>query len=332
MNNTPFKAFIVEEISGNTFRRFTGEKKVEDLPDGDLLIRVQYSSLNYKDALSATGNRGVTRRYPHTPGIDASGVVQESRSDLFKAGDEVIVTSYDLGMNTSGGYGQYIRVPESWAVKLPDGMSLKESMILGTAGFTAGMSVFFIKDQVSSENGDILVTGSTGGVGTIAVALLSCLGYRVTAVTGKPDAVDFLSTLGASFVLSREDVTKGGDQPMMKARWNGVVDTVGGDILASSIKSTRPWGVVTCCGLVASPDLSVNVFPFILRGVKLVGIDSQNCPMNIRTKIWHLFANEWKLSFPDGFYREITLDDLDENIDLILKGKQKGRVIVNMSN
>ncbi|MBF0232908.1 MAG: YhdH/YhfP family quinone oxidoreductase [Desulfamplus sp.] len=330
MEQINFTAFIVRETDKNSFSGAVCETSTQELPDGDVLIRVHYSSLNYKDALSATGNKGVTRHYPHTPGIDASGVVVDSRSDQFKTGDEVLVTGYDLGMNTSGGFGQYIRVPAGWVVKLPLTMSLKESMILGTAGFTAGMSVFPILRDISTDDGEILVTGATGGVGSIAVSLLSILGYTVVGVSGKPDANDFLKSLGAKEIISREDAVDKSGRPVLKGRWAGVVDTVGGDILATAIKSTLSWAVVTCCGLVASSDLPINVFPFILRGVKLIGIDSQNCPMDHRLAIWKLFADGWKLSYPDGFCKEISLQELDDNISLILKGMQKGRVLVNL--
>lgn len=330
MDKTSFKALIVEEISKNSFTRSIEEKTVADLPEGDLLIKVHYSSLNYKDALSATGNRGITRKYPHTPGIDASGVVLASQNPDFEVGQEVLITGYDLGMNISGGFGQYIRIPASWAVKLPWGLSLKESMIIGTAGFTAAMSVNFIVNDILPKDGEVLVTGATGGVGTIAVALLSSLGYNVTAVSGKADSADFLTGLGASSIITREEAAEGSGSALIKSRWAAVVDTVGGDILSAAVKSTKPWGVVTCCGLVASPELTMNVFPFILRGVKMVGIDSQNCPMDLRVKIWKLFTKEWKIRFTKGFYKEIGLEALEDNIQLILKGKQKGRVLVNL--
>lgn len=330
MNIIQFNAFIVQETGKNIFSGTICEKSTEDLPGGDILIKVHYSSLNYKDALSATGNRGVTKNYPHTPGIDASGTVIESKSDDFKIGDKVLVTGYDLGMNTSGGFGQYIRVPAGWVVKLPEKMTLKDSMILGTAGFTAGMSVFQIIQGVSSGAGDILVTGATGGVGSLAVLLLSRLGYSVVGVSGKPEGEAFLKSLGASRVISREDAVDKSGRPVLKGRWAGVVDTVGGEILATAIKSTLPWAVVTCCGLVASSDLPINVFPFILRGIKLVGIDSQDCPMGHRLELWKLFADEWRLNYPDGFCKEISLKELDYNIGLILKGMQKGRVLVNL--
>ncbi len=325
-----FKALVVTESGEKQFTRSICEKSVDDLPDGDVLVKVNWSSLNYKDALSSIGNRGVTRKYPHTPGIDAAGVVEESRSSSFKPGDRVIVTSYDLGMNTSGGFGQYIRVPADWVVPLPSGMGLRESMISGTAGFTAGMSVFALTHCVRPEQGEILVTGATGGVGSLAVAILSKLGYSVVAVSGKADAADFLTGLGARRMVSRSEVADTSGRPLLKGLWAGVIDTVGGDILATAIKSTDQHGAVTCCGNVASPDLPLTVFPFILRGVSLFGIDSQNCPMPHRVQVWQKLAADWKPAQLESLCHEISLNELDENIDLILKGGQKGRVVVNL--
>ena len=204
-----YRALVVEETEKKVFTRKIEAKNLQDLPAGEILVRVHYSSLNYKDALSASGNRGVTRTYPHTPGIDAAGIVEESTNPDIIAGDEVIVTSYDLGMNTSGGFGQYIRVPADWVVKLPEGLSLKQSMIYGTAGFTAGMSVHKVIETVRPEEGDILVTGATGGVGSLAVGILAKLGYSVTAVSGKPDAREILEKLGVKQVLSRSDFLEG---------------------------------------------------------------------------------------------------------------------------
>jgi putative YhdH/YhfP family quinone oxidoreductase len=325
-----FSALVVEAGEGKTYLRQIKQRTVDDLPDGDVLIRVNYSSLNYKDALSASGNRGVTRSYPHTPGIDAAGTVTHSRVDAFKTGDPVLVTSYDLGMNTSGGFGQYVRVPADWIVPLPAGLSLKETMIYGTAGFTAGMSVLFLTERVNPDDGPVLVTGATGGVGSVSVAILARLGYTVAAVTGKAPEAEFLKGIGASQIVDRADAADTSGRPLLKSQWAGVVDTVGGEILATAIKSTHPWGTVTCCGNVASPDLPLTVFPFILRGVRLVGIDSQNCPMNIRRQVWEKLAGDWKIDCLDGLCKEITLDGLSDNIDLILKGRQKGRVVVNL--
>jgi len=332
MIHNTYRAMVVEEIGDKRFSRSISEKSIDQLPDGEVLIKVNWSSLNYKDALSASGNRGVTRKYPHTPGIDASGVIEESRSDAFHSGDEVIVTSYDLGMNTSGGFGQYIRVPAAWVVPLPGGLDLREAMIFGTAGFTAGMSVMALTHAVPPDRGDILVTGATGGVGSLSVALLAKLGYAVTAVSGKPDAEQFLMGLGARKIISRAEAVAGHEKPILKGIWAGAIDTVGGEILAAAVKSTDLQGVVTCCGNVASPDLPLTVFPFILRGVSLVGIDSQNCPMERRLMVWQQLASDWKPAQLNDLCHEVTLDQLDEQINLILQGRQTGRVIVNMGS
>lgn len=330
MENKTFKALVVEESGDGRFIRTIKEKKMAGLPAGDITVRVRYSSLNYKDALSATGNRGVTRKYPHTPGVDAAGTVEDSTDGNFNPGDQVIVTSYDLGMNTSGGFGEYIRVPADWVVKLPSGLTLKESMILGTAGFTGGMSADRLTAGVKPEQGTVLVTGATGGVGSIAVGILSRLGYSVAAVSGKPDVAELLKKLGAAEIIGRNEFMADSGRPILKARWAGAIDTVGGEILATAIKSTCPLGVVTCCGNVASPDLPINVFPFILRGVSLIGIDSQNCPMNLRKEIWTKLAGIWKPHMLEDMYDEISLDELEGKIGAILKGQIKGRTLVNL--
>lgn len=332
MSVSKFKALVVEETGENKFERSVRERSTDELPGGDVLIRVHYSSLNYKDALSATGNKGVTRKYPHTPGIDASGVVEESGSGDFKKGEEVVVTGYDLGANTPGGYGEYIRVPADWVVKLPQGLSARDSMVYGTAGFTAALSVYKLEEYgVTPGSGEVLVTGATGGVGSVACGVLAKAGYDVVASTGKTDQKDFLTGLGVKEVIGREDATDTSGRPLLKARWAGAVDTVGGEILATAIKSAKPHGVVTCCGNVASAEFPINVYPFILRGVSLVGIDSAYCPMDIRKKVWAKLAREWKLENLDAISTEITLDGLDKHIELILHGKERGRVVVDLS-
>lgn len=329
MDKLSFNALVVEETESGEFQRTIKQRQIDDLPNGDVVVKVSYSSLNYKDALSATGNRGVTKKYPHTPGIDASGVVEHSLSGKFQKGDKVIVTSYDLGMNTSGGFGQYIRVPEDWVVKLPQTLSLKESMILGTAGFTAGMSVHKLIQTVHPNHGDILVTGATGGVGSIACGILSHLGYAVTAVSGKTDS-NLLTSLGVKVIIPRSVFLEKTKPPLLPEKWAGVIDTVGGDILAASIKASKMDGVITCCGNVASFDLPINVFPFILRGASLLGIDSQHCPMPMRSDIWEKLASDWKFPELQNMYDEIGLDQLENKIEQILKGNLKGRTIVNM--
>jgi putative YhdH/YhfP family quinone oxidoreductase len=331
MTDQTFTAMRVEETAPKTFTRSVVNRSLEDLPEGSLTIQVHYSSLNYKDALSAIGNKGVTRNFPHTPGIDAAGEVIECSDGAFAPGDKVLVTGYDLGMETDGGFGQVIRIPSEWAVPLPEGLSLREAMIIGTAGFTAALSVWKLQQAgVEPGDGEILVTGATGGVGSIAVSILARAGYRVVAATGKASERDYLAELGAAEVIGRDAVTEKAERPMLSERWAGVVDCVGGEMLAAALKATRYGGAVTCCGLVGSPELPVNVFPFILRGVSLLGIDSVQCPMGPRREIWKKLAGEWKPSHLETTAEECTLQELDARIDAILKGELRGRTVVNL--
>lgn len=329
--STTFQAMIVTETTPGQFQRAIVTRNLSDLPAGEVLIRVRYSSLNYKDALSASGNRGVTRRYPHTPGIDAAGEVLESASPDFSPGDAVIVSCYDFGMNTPGGFAQRIRVPAKWVMPLPAGLTLRESMIYGTAGFTAAQSVDRLqRHPVLPEQGKILVTGATGGVGSMAVAMLAMSGFSVAAVTGKPEQEQFLRDLGAQDIVPRENSIDRSNRMLLKGKWAGVIDTVGGEILATAIKSTRYGGAVTCCGNAASPDLPLNVYPFILRGISLIGIDSAECPMSVRIPIWRKIATTWRLPNLESLAMEISLKELDRHIETILQGKQKGRVVLNL--
>lgn len=326
-----FQALWVEEQPDKGFARRVVERETSDLPEGEVLVRVAYSSLNYKDMLSATGNRGVTRRYPHTPGIDAAGTVAESAGPAFSPGDAVIVTSYDLGMNTPGGFGQYIRVPAEWVVPLPPGLTLRESMACGTAGLTAALSVMELLDNgVTPESGAVLVSGATGGVGSVAVSILANLGFSVAAVAGRDGGAAYLKQLGADQVVPREEAVDTSGRPMLKALWAGVVDAVGGGVLATALRSIRPRGVVTCCGNAASPELPINVFPFILRGGRLIGIDSQNCPMPIRRRAWDKLAGEWKVEGLDRVIREVSLGELDAAIERMHTGGQQGRTVVRL--
>ena len=328
-----FKALVVTETDDKQFVRSVEQKQITDLPEGDVVVQVGYSSLNYKDVLSATGNRGVTRNFPHTPGIDAAGIVADSTDDAFKPGDQVIVTSYDLGMNTAGGFGQYIRIPAGWVVPLPEGLTIPEAMIYGTAGFTAALSVWNLIDGgVAPDDGDVLVSGATGGVGSLAVSILSKLGYSITAVNGVVDESDYLKKIGAGNIISIDDAIDTSGRPLLKGLWAGSIDTVGGDILATSIKTTNHGGVVTCCGNVASADLPINVYPFILRGVRLIGIDSQNCPMPLRKKIWQKIATDWKIDWLPTITTEASFAELDAKIDLMLQGKHVGRTIIKMTD
>lgn len=325
-----FQALVVRQ-ENDSFIRTIETRHIDDLPDGEVLVRVHYSSLNYKDALSAIGNRGVTRRYPHTPGIDAAGVVEASRVDHIRPGQEVIVSCYDLGMNTAGGFAEYIRVPAAWVVRKPAGLTLKEAMVYGTAGFTAALSVYKLMNQgIRPEDGPILVTGATGGVGSLAVAILSAEGFHVTAASGKA-AEDFLTSLGAKEILSRDQVSGGADKALLRPRWAGVIDTVGGEILAKALKTTKPCGVVTCCGNVASGDLPVTVYPFILRGITLIGIDSAECPLALRQIIWDKLGSAWKLAILSKLGHEISMTELSDHIDLILQGKITGRLVVKVA-
>ena len=312
------------------FQQRVIERSLADLPDGEVLIRVHYSSLNYKDALSATGNRGVTRTFPHTPGIDAAGVVEHSKVAEFAAGDEVIVTGYDLGMNTYGGMAQYIRVPAAWVIKRPAGLSLRESMILGTAGLTAALCVDkLLRAGLTVDAGPVLVTGATGGVGSIAIVLLKQLGFDVTAVTGKTEQTELLRQLGAKQVIDREALTVGTDKALLKPQWAGVVDTVGGDILFNAVKSLQYGASAACCGLTAGIDFKASVLPFILRGVNLLGVDSVELPLVNKASMWDKLSLQWKMDL-DNLVKEISLKDVPNAIATMLASQQTGRTLVRI--
>ncbi|MEM9934777.1 MAG: YhdH/YhfP family quinone oxidoreductase [Bacteroidota bacterium] len=328
---TTFNAFWVEEKEG-TFTRSLTERSTDSLPEGDVLIKVHYSALNYKDALSATGNKGVTRKYPHTPGIDAAGIVEESSASQFQKGQKVIVTSYDLGMNTSGGFGGYIRVPAGWVLPLPEGMSLRESMILGTAGLTAGIGVWKMQQMGQKvADGPIMVSGASGGVGSLAVAILHQAGYEVIGSTGKTTAAAYLNTLGASEIVDRAAINDESGKPLIRGTWAGAIDTVGGNTLATLLKGCKANGSVAACGLVASPSLKSTVFPFIIKGINLLGIDSATCPMEVRTQVWEKLASDWKVPTLGEIVTDIKLEELDTYIEQILAGKTQGRVVVKVS-
>lgn len=326
-----YQALIVEEVENNIFSRKIKEKELESLDVGKVLIQVHYSALNYKDALSAKGHKGITRNYPHTPGIDASGIIVESKSNLFKSGESVLVTGYDLGMNTNGGFAEYVLVPAEWIVPLPNGLTLKEAMILGTAGFTAALCVDeFEKHNILPDRGKILVTGATGGVGCLSIAILSKLGYYVVASTGKDEQKNFLLKIGAKEIVSRNDVKIESTKPLLAKKWIGAIDNVGGITLASIIKSIEQHGIVCSVGLVESDHFNITVYPFILRGVKLIGIDSAEQKMERRTRIWSKLANEWKPDNLEFLYNEISLSDLNNEIDKILRGQQVGKTIIKI--
>lgn len=329
--NTTFKALVARESSGGGVVRSIEQRSVDDLPAGDVLIRVHYSSLNYKDGLSATGKRSVTRLYPHTPGIDAAGIVEQSSSTSFRPGDKVIVTGYDLGSNTDGGWAGFIRVPSDWIVPLPEGLSLRESMILGTAGLTAGLSVHkLLHHGVEPGQGPVVVTGATGGVGCLAVAILARRGFDVAAVTGKRDAHSFLRALGAGNILTRDQCLDTTSRALLTHRWAGAVDTVGGLFLDSILRQVNSEGAVACCGNIAAPDLRTSIYPFILRGVALLGVNSAFAPMKTRQTIWTELSTGWKPPELNSLSRECPLEELEPSITAILSGAITGRVLINL--
>jgi len=301
----------------------------EQLPAGEVLIEVACSSLNYKDALACQGHPGVMLKSPHVPGIDAAGQVAESTSTDFKQGDEVLVTGHDLGSAHWGGYSKFVRVPAEWVVLLPEGLSVDTAMAYGTAGFTAAQSVAAIQRAgIKPEDGEIVVTGATGGVGTLSIGILAKLGYQVAAVTGKPEQEDMLRQLGAQRILSREEVDDHSKKPLLRATWAGAIDTVGGNILATLLRSTHQRGCVTACGLVAGVDLPTTVYPFILRGVSLAGIDSAHCPRKERLEIWERLADAWQIEGLEKITRSIKLSEVPRKAEAMLAGETFGRILV----
>jgi acrylyl-CoA reductase (NADPH) len=333
MCHSDFNAFIIKENNGK-FIKAIEKKPFNKLPENEVLIKVSYSSLNYKDALSSTGHKGVTKKYPHTPGIDAAGLVISSKSKYHSIGEKVIVTGYDLGMNTPGGFAEYISVPADWIVKLPENLTLKESMILGTAGFTAALALDKLQQfGLKSLEDEILVTGASGSLGSLAVSILSKAGYKnIVAATGKIDKADLLKELGAAEVIDRNniEINNKSNKPLLSGRWAGVIDSVGGNILATALKSAKYGGVVAACGLTQSFNFNTTVYPFILRSVNLIGIDSAACPMETRSRIWNKLSGEWKINTLNYIYEEISLKELEKKINLMLVGKNAGRVIINL--
>ena len=325
-----FKAFVVREKENDVFSSGIETKKFEELPNHDVTIKVKYSSLNYKDALSSLGNKGVTKIYPHTPGIDASGIVISSRNKKFHEGDQVVVTGYDLGMNTSGGFSECIRVPSDWIVKLPEAISLKYAMAIGTAGLTAALCIDLLSKNIKIEKRHAVVTGSTGGVGSIAIQLLSKLGAEITAVTGKNESANFLSSLGANTIMSRKELFDQFRQPLSKGIYDLAIDVVGGEILSGLLTCLRRDGVIVCCGNVGGVNFNTNVFPFILRGNKLLGADSAERDLKQKELLWKKLSTDWLIDDLDKFSRTIGLSELEEEIRMIYDGKQTGRVIVSI--
>ena len=322
-----YSAYYVEENDG-VFSASIARLELEKPADGFVQIKVSHSSLNYKDALSASGNKGVTRNYPFVPGIDAAGTITDPNSSQFSEGDEVIVTGYDMGMNTPGGFGEYINVPSVWVVKKPNNLTHLESMSIGTAGLTAAASILKIQESTKESDLPVLVSGATGGVGSIGVMLMSKLGNEVSALTGKSSSVDFLKSIGATNIILRDEYLEAPAKAMDKPLFSSAIDTVGGKILSKMLAQISPHGVVACCGNVAGIEVNTTVFPFILRGISLCGIDSAESPLDFKTSIWEKFANEWKLDLSTST-KIIAKQNLQQEIDLILQGGQKGRVVIS---
>lgn len=326
-----FKALVSNYINEKDVVKSIELREIDSLPQNDTLIEVHYSSLNYKDCLSANGHRGITRNYPHTPGIDAAGIVVKCESGKFQAGDRVLVTGYDLGMNTSGGYAEYISVPSDWVVPLPDDVSAREAMIYGTAGFTAATAILeFQENGISPESGKVLVNGATGGVGTLAIAMLAKLGYKVSAASGKLELTDYLKKLGAEEVIHRNEIFDETHKPLLAKRWIAALDNVGGNTLSTVLRSISDRGIVCNCGMVESTELSVTVFPFILRAVRLVGIASADTPMKRRLEIWDKIFGEYRLNEYNFNIKEVQLEGLIAEIDKMSKGQQVGKILVKV--
>lgn len=328
-----YKSLLITETPAGKFERQIVERPIDQLPAGEVLVRVHYSALNYKDGLSATGHKGITRNFPHTPGIEAAGKVVSSTSEKFKEGNEVFVTGYDLGMNTAGAFSEYIRVPADWLIPKPAVLSCKDCMTIGTAGFTAAYALHKMELMGQTpEYGPIVVTGSTGGVGSLAVAILAKAGYEVIAVTGKKEATDYLKFLGAARIEPREFLNDSLGKPLSRAMWAGAIDTVSGTMLTTLLKRCRRDGNVVATGLLSSTHFSTTIYPFILNGVNLLGIGAGQTPMNLRLKLWDKLVNEWNVSDKlHAIAREIGLEELkDTYIDAILSGKTQGRVVIRL--
>jgi acrylyl-CoA reductase (NADPH) len=328
-----FKALVITESESGTFEREIVNREISDLPPGDLLIRVHYSALNFKDGLSATGHKGITRMFPHTPGIEAAGVVEDSSCPRYPIGSEVFVTGYDLGMNTAGAYAEYIRVPSEWVLPKPALLSCKDCMTIGTAGLTAAYALYKMEGMGQTpEAGPIVVTGSTGGVGSLSVAILAKAGYEVIAITGKSDAKDYLKFLGATSVESRDFVDDKSGRPLAKSIWAGAIDTVSGNTLTTLLKRCMRDGNVVATGLLSGNRFESPIYPFILNGVNLLGIGAGQTPMPLRIKLWNKLVNEWNVcdKLP-AIAKEVELEELkDTYIDAILSGQTRGRVVVKM--
>ena len=322
-----FRAFRVFDEGGKISGRLV-EVSLADLSEGAVVIKAAFSSVNYKDALAATGAGKIMRRFPLIGGIDVAGAVESSADPRFKAGDQVIVTGFDLGVAHDGGYAAYVRVPAEWVVPLPQGLSPFDAMAIGTAGFTAALSIVDMeRNGLTPSNGPVIVTGATGGVGSIGVQCLAARGYEVTALTGKPQEEEYLRSLGARHVLARATLQMG-TRPLEKATWAGAIDPVGGATLAWLTRTMMQNGCIASSGLTGGTELNTTVLPFILRGVKLLGIDSVMCPMATRLEVWRRLATDLKPGKLVEAARQIRLEELPSAFDALLKGQARGRHVV----
>jgi len=326
-----FKVYRIHEVEKKVVARFE-ELALDDLDKGEVVVRIAYSSVNYKDALAATGAGKIVRRFPCVGGIDLSGTVTESADPRFKRGDAIICTSYDLGVAHDGGYAEYARIPADWIVPMPKGMNLFEAMALGTAGYTAGLAVVRMEaNGLAPANGPVVVSGATGGVGSIAIDILSRLGYHVVALTGKEGEADYLKGLGAKEVMSRKNLDLAKIRPLGQATWAGAVDNLGGEVLAWMASTMMQGGTIASIGLAASMNLNTTVAPFILRGVSLLGIDSGSTPMPLRREIWGRLAGDMRPARLKDMTRTIPFEELPRAFEGLLKGAAKGRIVVDMA-
>ncbi|QDT57377.1 putative acrylyl-CoA reductase AcuI [Caulifigura coniformis] len=330
MRPESFRCYFVEQV-GQEIHGSVQERPFVELPADDVLIRVSHSSLNYKDAMAASGHRGIVKTFPHVPGIDAAGVVVESTDPAFLPGDEVIATGREIGVERWGAWSEYLRAPAAWVQHVPEGLTPFETMVLGTAGFTAAQCVAALLEHgVTPDQGEIVVTGATGGVGSLAIRILARLGYNVAAVSGKESQANWLRKQGASRVIPRSDFVDSGSRPLLNAAWAGGVDTVGGPALATMIRATHHRGCVAACGVVGGAELPLTVYPFILRGVTLAGIDSAWCPDHRRTEIWRRLGHEWKIDGLEAMAVEVPLDKVGDAVQAMLAGHALGRTVVSL--
>src|SRR5215469_826848 len=320
--STAFRAFVVNK-NEQEFTAGFKELTHADLPPGEVLLKVAYSSVNYKDGLASIPDGKIVRSYPFVPGIDMSGIVVESSDSRFKPGDEVLATSYELGVSHYGGFSEYARVKADWVVPLPQGLTLKEAMALGTAGFTAALAIHQLeKNGLKPQNGPVLITGATGGLASIAISILGTQGYTVFASTGKSSEQDYLKRLGASDILDRQETSAESTRPLEKERWAGSIDSVGGSTLAYLIRTAKYGGSIASCGNTGGPNFSTTVFPFILRGINLLGIESVYCPMELRKQLWQRLASDYKpRHLLDAIAHEASLEELPQALAATLKGE-----------